>query len=119
MTRQEEINVLQSLKGDTYFNQYFSDKDIDQMCQNIANDFAIESGCTFVEKADRITEAYEKKLSNLIEKVIESGLNKEGTKALYAAIGMNGVIGLKHEKHIALSQEEINYLVETYVTHKR
>ena len=43
MTKQEEIDILQSLKGDTYFAQFFGSKDIDQMCQNINNDFAILS----------------------------------------------------------------------------
>ena len=42
MTKQDEIEVLQSLKGDTYFSQFFTSNDIDQMCQNIRNDFPIE-----------------------------------------------------------------------------
>lgn len=50
MTKQEEIDILQSLKGDTYFAQFFGSKDIDQMCQNISNDFAIEGGCGFSQK---------------------------------------------------------------------
>lgn len=34
MTRQEEINVLQSLKEDTYFAQVFKPDTIDAMCRN-------------------------------------------------------------------------------------
>ena len=41
MTKQEEIKVLQSLKSDTYFAQKFG-ADIDKMCENIKNDFAIQ-----------------------------------------------------------------------------
>lgn len=54
MTKQEEIDILQSLKGDTYFAQFFGSKDIDQMCQNINNDFAIEGGCGFSQKAEAL-----------------------------------------------------------------
>lgn len=54
MTKQEEIDILQSLKGDTYFAQFFGSKDIDQMCQNINNDFAIEGGCGFNQKAEAL-----------------------------------------------------------------
>ena len=41
MTKTEEIKVLQSLKGDTYFAQVFPNKVIDQMCENIKMDFAL------------------------------------------------------------------------------
>lgn len=47
MDKQQEIKILQSLKGDTYFNQFFSNEDIDRMCLNISNDLAIELDCTF------------------------------------------------------------------------
>ena len=57
MTRQDEIEVLQSLKGDTYFSQFFG-QDIDQMCQNISNDFCIELGCSF----NKATEVLAKQL---------------------------------------------------------
>lgn len=60
MTRQEEINVLQSLKGDTYFAQKFG-ADIDQMCVNIKNDFAIECDCTF----NKETEVLRKEVENV------------------------------------------------------
>lgn len=53
MTKQEEIDILQSLKGDTYFAQFFGSKDIDQMCQNINNDFAIEGGIDAIIKFKR------------------------------------------------------------------
>ena len=58
MIKQEEIQVLQSLKGDTYFAQKFG-SDIDQMCENIKNDFPIEMGCVFMTE----TEALKKTLA--------------------------------------------------------
>ena len=44
MEKAKEIRLLQSLKGDTYFAQFFGDEQIDVMCENIKNDFPIELG---------------------------------------------------------------------------
>jgi len=44
MTAQEEIDVLQSLKADTYFAQVFKPDTIDAMCDNIRKDFPIDCG---------------------------------------------------------------------------
>lgn len=44
MEKAKEIELLQSLKGDTYFAQFFGDEQIDAMCENIKNDFPIELG---------------------------------------------------------------------------
>lgn len=52
MTRAEEIKALQSLKGDTYFAHLFSDAQIDAMCENIKNDFPIETGIALFEESE-------------------------------------------------------------------
>ena len=44
MEKAKEIELLQSLKGDTYFAQFFGDEQIDAMCENIKDDFPIELG---------------------------------------------------------------------------
>lgn len=44
MEKVKEIELLQSLKGDTYFAQLFGDEQIDAMCENIKNDYPIEYG---------------------------------------------------------------------------
>ena len=44
MEKVKEIELLQSLKGDTYFAQLFGDEQIDAMCENIKNDYPIECG---------------------------------------------------------------------------
>lgn len=49
MEKVKEIELLQSLKGDTYFAQLFGDKQIDAMCENIRNDFPIEYGLNLFE----------------------------------------------------------------------
>lgn len=49
MDKETEINHLRALQhGDTYFAQFFKN-DVDQMVQNIQNDFPIEFGCKFCE----------------------------------------------------------------------
>ena len=120
MTKQEEINVLQSLKGDTYFAQVFGD-DIDKMCQNISDDFAIEFGCKFFTK----TEALEKALKEQKKKTkaeillfacgIIEALSKSDIEGAMAytekQVGIEEVIKFKHSNNIALSEKEIGYLV--------
>lgn len=49
MEKVKEIELLQSLKGDTYFAQLFGDEQIDAMCENIRNDFPIEHGLNLFE----------------------------------------------------------------------
>lgn len=49
MEKAKEIELLQSLKGDTYFAQLFGDQRIDAMCENIKNDFPIELGLSLFE----------------------------------------------------------------------
>ena len=120
MTKEKEIQILQSLKGDTYFAQMFGD-DIDRMCENISVDFPIESGCKFNTKA----EILQKELKDLKEKAktemllfacsIISALsnnNIEGAMT-YAEkqVGIEEIIKFKHSNKIELSEKEISYLV--------
>lgn len=51
MEKVKEIELLQSLKGDTYFAQFFGDNQIDAMCENIKNDYPIELGLNFLENS--------------------------------------------------------------------
>ena len=74
MTKQEEIDILQSLKGDTYFAQFFGSKDIDQMCQNINNDFAIEGGCGFNQKAEALERINADLKKEIQQKIYDLGM---------------------------------------------
>lgn len=120
MTKEKEIQILQSLKGDTYFAQMFGD-DIDRMCENISMDMAIECGCKFNTKA----EILQKELKDLKEKaktemllfacgIVEalSENNIEGAMT-YAEkqVGIEKIIKFKHSNNIELSEKEISYLV--------
>lgn len=123
MTKQEEIMHLMALrgekKGDTYFNQFFSKDDIEQMMENIKDDFAIEMGCSFAKKAEEL----EKKLheeqkahdQDMLDFVAELLVTEaKGGNSLNVAtkkIGMDNTIKIKRKNKIALSEEEIDYLV--------
>ena len=69
-TRAWEINLLQQLKGDTYFGQVFSNEAIDTMCDNIKNDFMIGLGVDVFAKAEQVRKAEHN--IELQEKIIEN-----------------------------------------------
>lgn len=122
MTKQEEIDILQSLKGDTYFAQFFGSKDIDQMCQNINNDFAIEGGCGFNQKAEaleRINANLKKEIQQKIYdlgmeliKDLDKGFDEDTIYQLVKGeVGVDAIIKFKRKNDLKLTDKEIDYLV--------
>lgn len=120
MTKEKEIQILQSLKGDTYFAQMFGD-DIDRMCENISMDIAIECGCKFNTKAEilqkEIKELKEKAKTEMllfacgiVEALSENNIEGAMTYA-EKQVGIEGIIKFKHSNNIGLSEKEISYLV--------
>lgn len=123
MTKEEEINHLMALKGckrgDTYFNQFFSSDDIEQMIQNIHDDFAIEMGCSFTKKAEELEKklheeqkAHDQDMLDFVEDMLVT--EAQGGNSLNVAmkkIGTDNTIKIKHINKIPLSKEEIDYLV--------
>ena len=123
MTKQEEIEHLMALMGkgcgDTYFNQFFSICDIEQMIQNIKDDFAIEMGCSFTKKA----EVLEKKLHEeqkahdqdmldfVAELLVTEAKGGNPIKVAMKKIGTDNTIKIKRINKIPLSDEELDYLV--------
>lgn len=122
MTKQEEIDILQSLNGDTYFAQFFGSKDIDQMCQNINNDFAIEGGCGFNQKAEaleRINADLKKEIQQKIYdlgmeliKDLDKGFDEDAIYQLVKGeVGVDAIIKFKRKNDLELTDKEIDYLV--------
>ena len=123
MTKEEEIKHLMALMGkgcgDTYFNQFFSICDIEKMIENIKSDFAIEYGCTFNKKAEVLEQqlhaeqkAHDQDMLDFVESMLVT--DDQGGNALDVAtkkIGMVNTIKIKRKNKIALSEEEIDYLV--------
>ena len=121
MDKQEEIRILQSLKSETYFNQFFCGADIDQMCENIRNDFPIENGCRFNQK----TEFLQGALNEIVKG--QSEFNRTiayrlidicvGDTTLIDSVLIDiaselEIIKYKREKGYALSNKEIDYLIK-------
>lgn len=122
MTKQEEIDILQSLKGDTYFAQFFGSKDIDQMCQNISNDFAIEGSCGFNQKAEaleRINADLKKEIQQKIYdlgmeliKDLDKGFDEDAIYQLVKGeVGVDAIIKFKRKNDLELTDKEIDYMV--------
>ena len=122
MTKQEEIDILQSLKGDTYFTQFFGSKDIDQMCQNISNDFAIESGCGFSQKAEALErinsdlkKEFQQKIHDLgmeLIKVLDKGFDKDAIYQLVEGeVGIDAIIKFKRKNNLDITDKELDYMI--------
>ena len=123
MTKEEEINHLTALMGkgcgDTYFNQFFSICDIEQMIKNIKNDFAIEMGCSFAKKAEELEKklheeqkAHDQDMLDFVaELLVTEAQGGNPLKVAMKKIGTDNTIKIKRINKIPLSEEEIDYLV--------
>ena len=123
MTKEEEINHLTALMGkgcgDTYFNQFFSICDIEQMIKNIKNDFAIEMGCSFTKKAEELEKKLHEEqkshdqdmLDFVAELLVTEAQGGNPIKVAMKKIGTDNTIKIKRINKIPLSEEEIDYLV--------
>lgn len=122
MTKEKEIQILQSLKGDTYFAQKFG-ADIDTMCYNIENDFAIECGCTFNKEAGVLQKELKEQKQQAKQEALDfaydiilafhegDGVRDKVYQTIESRIGIDEMIKFKHSQKIELSDTEINYLV--------
>ena len=121
MTRQDEIEVLQSLKGDTYFSQYFTSYDIGQMCQNISNDFCIELGCSFNKATEVLAkqlkeakaekdEAVKRNVFQIID-LYNGDVPADLYKVISLQIDIKDIINHKREMNYSLNEIEIQFLV--------
>lgn len=122
MTKQEEIDILQSLKGDTYFAQFFGSKDIDQMCQNISNDFAIEGGCGILSESRNFRAnqrrpqkgipAENHDLGMELIKVLDKGFDKDAIYQLVEGeVGIDAIIKFKRKNNLDITDKELDYMI--------
>lgn len=122
MDKETEIKTLQSLKGDTYFAQYFSNKDIDQMCSNIKDDIGIQSYCSFNEEAASlrrsITDLKKEAQTNIHDwgmefiKAIDNGFDEDLIYQIVEnKLGIEAIIKFKRKERLELTDREIDYLI--------
>lgn len=132
MDKQTEIKTLQSLKGDTYFSEFFNNHDIDQMCENIKNDLPIEMACQFnsqiqdlkkqVSEMEAAHKAEMEKLNatHKIEMeefgkklIVENEMCVDDIyKTLENQFDKKFIINTKFEAKLELSDDELSYLIE-------
>lgn len=122
MDKKQEIEILQSLKYDTYFSDFFGSHDIDQMCENIKNDFGLEYNCQFYQKASifeqHVQEAKKKANEdnqNFVRGLIEDfdgSIPMQVYDRLVDAVGQLFIINFKREREYPLTEAEIDWLVK-------
>lgn len=122
MDKKQEIDILQSLKSDTYFADFFGSHDIDQMCENIKNDFGLEYCCQFYQKASifeqQVQEAKKKAKEdnqNFVRGLIEDfdgSIPMQIYDRLIDSVGQLFIINCKREKQYPLTESEIDWLVK-------
>lgn len=123
MDKSKEIEILQSLKGDTYFADFFGAHDIDQMCENIRNDFGLEYCCQFYQKAaifEQKVKETEKKAKedkqNFVRDIIDGfdgNIPMEIYDRLEAEVGILFIINWKRDQEYKLTDKEIDWLITT------
>ena len=124
MKKQDEIQILQSLKGhgrgDTYFGQFFKDEDIDKMCENIKNDYPIEMETMFNDKAEimenRIVKERKESDEQLLRLAAEILNHINDPMKIYTAIknviGLPNILKAKYDNKVDFTKEEIDFLYQ-------
>ena len=121
MDKKQEIEILKSLKGDTYFADFFGNHDIEQMCENIKNDFAIEYCCQFNEKSaifeKQVKEEKQKAMEDKQKFVMglindfEGNIPPQMYDRLVDAVGVLFIINHKRDQEYQLTEYEIDWLI--------
>ena len=123
MDKETEIKHLRALQqGDTYFAQFFK-SDVDQMVRNIQNDFPIELGCKFCEKAQALQRTladYKEKsaqdkfdMAVSIYRELDDSVPDSLKKAIQDSLGSPiRVIEAKIAADVPPTKEEVEYLIK-------
>ena len=124
MEKVKEIELLQSLKGDTYLAQLFDNEQIDAMCENIKNDYPIEFGLDLFKNtpATKANEELRKRLSNCAkrEESVAEGIILKANEHLDESledlaeqlIGYKKCLAIKLRLALSLSVEDRDTLIK-------
>lgn len=119
MEKVKEIELLQSLKGDTYFAQLFDDSQIDAMCENIRNDYPIEFGLSLFSKETAALKEklddYKKQAKYVAKELLVAADNYTDSSFEDLAarlIGHNKCIIVKLQQGLPLTQEECDTVIK-------
>jgi hypothetical protein len=121
-TREQEIKALKAL---VELNGYLADhfgKDLEKMIGNIRNDFPIETGTKFNDRAEALEERIRDDAQSCREIIAEMcgtmlvSHEKTGDALLYdqacEKLGMKELIALKRSLGLHVTESEIDYLLK-------
>lgn len=116
MEASQEIKILQSLKGDTYFAQVFKPDTIDAMCENIQRDFMIDCGIDVFENCHSAMKARSEALTN-------KGLLDEANGTIESLREQKSemtdlIIRILHAGNNPTTDQEAEKFLDTYVGRK-
>lgn len=129
MEKAKEIELLKSLKSDSYLVDEFGTETIDKMCENIKNDFPVMLGTPYMKAMEDKKAALNKKVAKLesdIEALAADYQNQKREFAEQVLVAHHKgnldavieqefdyafIIKTKRANGIALSDEEIDWMV--------
>lgn len=129
MEKVKEIELLKSLKSDSYLVDEFGAETIDQMCQNILNDFPVMLGTTYMKSIEDKEAALNKNVAKLESDIEDLAADYQNQKREFAEqvlvahhkgnleavieqeFGYAFIIKTKRANGIALTEDEIDWMV--------
>ena len=97
-----------------YFAEFFG-ADLDKMVENIRNDFPIETGTRFhdaIEKVGEMMADCRRSASERVRAICERLVGTEQECVAVDVLGRTEVIRIKQRNRIAVSWDEVQYLLE-------
>lgn len=116
MDASQEIKILQSLKGDTYFAQVFKPDTIDAMCENIRRDFMIDCGIDVFENCHSAMKARSEALTNkgLLDEANGTIESLQEQKSEMSDL----IIQLLYARNNPTTDQEAEKFLDTYIGRK-
>ena len=130
ITKDDEIEILQKLNnGDTYFGEFFSDKDVKMMCSNIRNDYPLLHNVEFLQDLHKSHEDKVQVLktnlgqSQKTQKIILRAILKcktygELTNFIYGWFSILDIVEIKLEENIQLVNKDKEFCLQVMKEHK-
>ena len=122
MTKKEEATAIRAMKNAPYFKEFFGESDIEQMAQNVENDFPIELNCKLNKKSEvleqeivKLNDENKKEMFDFCYKLIKKidfGLDEDDIYLMVEEkIGKDAIIKYKHKEGLGFTNAELDYLV--------
>lgn len=106
MEKAKEIELLKSLKSDSYLADEFGAETIDKMCENIKNDFPVMLGTTYMKSIEDKEAALNKKVDKLESDIEDLAADYQNQKREFA----EKVLVAHHKGNLeAVIEQEFDY----------